>query len=1102
MASRHSNKSSSGAEVGGGTSSQKPPPITAALYRELAGQLELEPLIATVLTAVARLTGARSAQLLLPREGRLQPAAVARSQGKRLRIETAAHAALPPPAHLPRAGARSRVQRDPAGDVYLPLHHRRKLTAMIHLSGTSPTPALIAELEQLAPPVAAALAAAQQVERLRREAARYSLMVNTAIEGIWQIDEHDVTTFVNARFAEMMHYRVEEMLGRPLLDFVHAADRDIVRQLLRERRTGQISRRDLRYLRKDGSELWALVVAQPIFDAAGGYRGAFALLVDIAERRRAEMDLRRSEEKYRLLVETSRDLIWYMDLEGRYTFLNRAAKAIFGYEPEEMLGRPFTDFQTPDQAAHCHEVFARMRAGVPFERYETVHRRKDGSPVILSFNAVVVRDEQGRVIGTTGTAADVTELKRAEDALRASEERLRLVLDQLPAAVWTTDNDLTITSSRGAALGRIGLRPEQLIGRHMRDTEAFVPDDPIVALCERALRGERNVVEETRRGRRFQTHVQPLRDADGAIIGTLGIALDVTELRRSEEALLQERERAQVTLEAITDGVIATDLQGRVQFLNPAAQALCGWPQAEAQGRPLHEVMVLEDELTGAPIVDLVSEVLRQGKATTLGRNSRLRRRDGSAIAVEDSAAPIRDSHGAAVGVVVAFHDVSASRMLAAQLSHQATHDPLTDLPNRALLLDRLEQAIANAQRHFKRLALLFLDLDRFKYINDTLGHPVGDQLLKQVAARLCSCVRRNDTVSRQGGDEFVVLLAEMDRPEHATEVAQKMITTLAAPYRVDGNELHITTSIGISVYPDDGQTSSTLVKHADIAMYHAKENGRNNYQFFTESMNRRALQRVFLERSLRRALDRGELALYYQPQLSLPSGRIVGAEALLRWHHPERGLISPEEFIPVAEDSGLILSIGEWVLHSACRAALAWQRGTARPRRVAVNVSMLQFRHRDLVDMVRGALCASGLPPELLELELTESVVMHDPEQAVERLAELKTLGVRLAIDDFGTGYSSLGALKRLPVDRLKIDRSFVRDIHIDPDDAAIALAAIRLGHSLRLSVLAEGVEHQAALRFLVARRCDAIQGYLISEPLPLPRFEALLATQAGRPL
>ena len=434
------------------------------------------------------------------------------------------------------------------------------------------------------------------------------------------------------------------------------------------------------------------------------------------------------------------------------------------------------------------------------------------------------------------------------------------------------------------------------------------------------------------------------------------------------------------------------------------------------------------------------------------------------------------------------------------ELYHLAYHDVLTNLPNRMLLQDRLSQAIELARRQKRQLAVLFLDLDRFKHINDSLGHAVGDQLLQAVARCLLSCVRHSDTVSRPGGDEFVLLLTSIERAEDAAVAAQKILAALALPHSIDGHDLHITVSIGISVYPDDGQDVATLMKSADLAMYHAKEDGRNNYAFFRTDMNARAVQRQVIEASLRRALERREFVLHYQPKINLQSGALVGVEALIRWQHPEQGLLPPSQFVSIAEDCGLILPIGRWVLQEACAQARAWQQAGLAPITVAVNTSALEFRAKDFLDNIRATLDGTGLESRFLELELTESVLMRDAEATNSVLHALAELGVKLAVDDFGTGYSSLSYLRQFPIDTLKIDQSFVSHIGSNPNDATIVTAVISLGQSLNKRVIAEGVETREQCAFLVARHCDEGQGYYFGRPLVAADIAALLA--AGRPL
>jgi len=475
-------------------------------------------------------------------------------------------------------------------------------------------------------------------------------------------------------------------------------------------------------------------------------------------------------------------------------------------------------------------------------------------------------------------------------------------------------------------------------------------------------------------------------------------------------------------------------------------------------------------------------------------------RRDGFEIPIEDSVSPIHDREGNATGAVIVFRDVSAARAMADQITHSAEHDFLTGLPNRMLLNDRVNQAIAMAPRHHKRVAVLFLDLDGFKHINDSLGHPTGDKLLQSIAKRLVECVRGSDTVSRQGGDEFVVLLSEVERSEDTAITARRMLQSVAEAHSIDHHDLHVTTSIGVSVFPDDGLDAETLIKNADTAMYQAKENGRQSYKFFKPAMNVRAVERQAIEESLRRALERQEFAVHYQPKVSLKTGEITGAEALLRWTHPVRGPIPPGQFIPIAEDCGLIRPIGNWILREACRQARAWLDAGLPLASMAVNISAVQFRNENFLQGVFSTLEETGLDPKYLELELTESVLMKHAESTEVILKTLRARGVQLAVDDFGTGYSSLSYLRRFAIDALKIDQSFVRQITTTPSETTIVTAVISMGRSLNLRVVAEGVETTEELAFLQAHQCDQAQGYYFSRPVAAPQFADLLGTQCAR--
>ena len=465
------------------------------------------------------------------------------------------------------------------------------------------------------------------------------------------------------------------------------------------------------------------------------------------------------------------------------------------------------------------------------------------------------------------------------------------------------------------------------------------------------------------------------------------------ERKSMEDALFMETERAQVTLNSIGEAVICTDIVGKVTFLNPVAEKLTGWSLQDAAGRPMVEVFQVLDATSRETTPNPMEMAVDQNRVVHLPLNCILIRRDGLEVPIEDCVAPIHDLEGEIAGAVIVFRDVSAARAMTAQIAHTAQHDFLTGLPNRMLLNDRVGQAIAFAQRHEKQVAVLFLDLDGFKHINDSLGHPIGDKLLQSIASRLVECVRGADTVSRQGGDEFVVLLSELEQSEDAVHTARRMLQVVAEAHSIDQHDLHVTTSIGVSVYPDDGLDAETLIKNADTAMYQAKENGRQSYRFFKPAMNVRAVERQSIEESLRRALERNEFTLHYQPKIDLRTGAITGAEALLRWTHPTHGLVSPARFIPVAEDCGLILPIGAWVLREACGQARAWVDAGLPVATMAVNVSAMEFQNENFLRNLTAILAETGLDPSSLELELTESVLMRRAESTASILQSVREI-------------------------------------------------------------------------------------------------------------
>ena len=570
------------------------------------------------------------------------------------------------------------------------------------------------------------------------------------------------------------------------------------------------------------------------------------------------------------------------------------------------------------------------------------------------------------------------------------------------------------------------------------------------------------------------------------------------ERRLSEDALFSETERVEVTLNSLGDGLLSTDKLGRVNYLNKSAEAMTGWARADASGRPLAEVLQIVDSTTREPVVDPMVAAVPAPLVPTFLSNAILIRRDGSESSVEHSAATIHDRRGVVTGAAIVLRDVSAARTMSLRMAHLASHDPLTDLPNRLLLADRLARALALAHRHNRRLAVLFLDIDRFKHINDSLGHLFGDELLRAVGREVTMCVRSSDTVSRQGGDEFVVVLSELEHAEDAATGAQKIIKALARPHLLADHQLHITVSIGISVFPDDADDAETLLRNADMALYHAKEQGRDRYQFFEPELNVRALERQSIEAGLHAALAKQEFELHYQPKMNLKTGAVVGAEALIRWQHPDRGLVEPGQFVAIAEDSGLIRPIGRWVVHEACRQAQAWQTAGLRPIPVSVNISAVEFRSKAFLTNIVEILKETSLDPRYLEIELTESALMTHVEATTSVLRALKAMGVQLTIDDFGTGWSSLSYLSHFPIDALKVDKSFVHQIRNGADAAPIVSAVINMGRSLHQRVVAEGVETRHQLAFLQAEGCDEGQGYYFSRPLIAQQLAKMLETDA----
>jgi diguanylate cyclase (GGDEF)-like protein/PAS domain S-box-containing protein len=678
-------------------------------------------------------------------------------------------------------------------------------------------------------------------------------------------------------------------------------------------------------------------------------------------------------------------------------------------------------------------------------------------------------------------------------ALKRAREHLQTVIDNIPALIGNLDTERRYRFVNREYEEWFGRPASDFIGRTSSEMLGEEQAARLSGPVAQALGGHVVHFDTSVAGREASVVYVPEMQ-DGSVQGVFVLANDVSERRKAERALFEEKQRMQVTLDSIGDAVVVCDPQMRITLLNPVGEAMTGWSEADAIGKPVDDVIQLVDMARGETPLSPLRIAIRDNRVVALQTDTALLRRSGIETPIEDSAAPIRDSDGNVVGGVMVFRDVSELRTMALKMSHLAQHDYLTDLPNRVLLHDRLSHALASTAGGFGQPgALMFLDLDHFKTINDSLGHQIGDRVLQEVSRRLLASVREDDTVSRQGGDEFVVLLERLGDPRDAARVAQKMLHAMRTPIDAEGHLLHLTLSIGISLFPQDSNDAQALMMQADTALYHAKQSGRDQFSYFSNSMSEKAAARLQLENDLRDALRDGELSLVYQPKVMRPEQRITGMEALVRWRRKDGAMAMPADFIPVAEESGLITQLDEWVMHEACRQNKAWQLMGLPAIPVSVNVSLARFDPERLLAHIAEALERSGLAAHDLQIEFTESQMFSDEERARTLIEGLHGLGVRIALDDFGTGYSSLRYLLQYQFNTLKIDRSFVSGLPVDDKQVAVVRAVVAMAKALQADVVAEGVETIAQAEALEQHDCREVQGFLYSHPVA-PEVLALL--------
>jgi diguanylate cyclase (GGDEF)-like protein/PAS domain S-box-containing protein len=779
-------------------------------------------------------------------------------------------------------------------------------------------------------------------------------------------------------------------------------------------------------------------------------------------------------------------------LDDRFQRVNRTFAEMVGRTAEELVGVAAGEITHPDDLEADRAAVASMISGET-DSYLTEKRylRPDGTPVWATLAASIVRGPDGP-LHFLAQMIDISDRKRAEEALASSEERFRSLSAAAPNGIYALDLKGRLLYSNNRLVELTGLTHEELAGNgwlrmvHPEERERVIRESGPTA-PERRLSSEFRMLRPDGMLRWVRAHASPFRDREGRPAGFVGSLEDVTSEVEARRELAAREAEYRMLADNSSDFLARHAPDGTYRYASPACTAITGYTPQELIGASPFRHVAEDDQ---ARVREAHDQVLSAEAPVTVA--FRLRRKDGEQRWFETTTRAVRDAGGQVRELVSVTRDISERKQAELELSHAALHDPLTGLPNRALFLDRLGIALLRTERHSGSIAVLFCDLDRFKVVNDSLGHDAGDRLLIDVAARIASALRPSDTVARFGGDEFTILCEDIAGEIEAATISQRIVDVFREPFLLEDGEVFLATSIGIAIARGAGDIAQDLIRDADAAMYRAKDRGKGRYEVFDEEMRADAVTRLETESALRRALERGELRLHFQPEVELASGSIIGFEALIRWEHPVRGLILPAEFMPLAEETGLAVPIGEWVLREACAEVRRWQLES--PLTLSVNLSARQLSQPDLVATVRRALAETETDPATLCLEITEGAVMESGTATTAQLRALKSLGVRLAIDDFGTGYSSLVHLRQFPVDVLKIDRAFVDGLGHETRDASIAAAVISLAHALGLSTVAEGVETHEQLVVLTQLGCDAGQGHLFAAPQPPAAARALV--------
>lgn len=949
---------------------------------------------------------------------------------------------------------------------------------------------------------------------LRESEWRFRLLLRDVKGVAVQGYQSDGTIFYWNKASEALYgYSEAEALGKNLIDLIIPAGMqeevlDIIENMIDSANSHPAGELTLR--RKDGTSV-EVFTSHSLVIRKEKTPELYSFDIDISARKQMEKKILEQKAMLEALLQHTAMPLFVLDPDHYVVAWNAACEEMTGVKSADVIGtrdhwQAFHDHERPcladaildqlheDTLSSLYSAYKKssfVAGGLQAERWLTGVNKNQRYVI---FNATPVYNEAGQLIAAIETLQDITERKQAEEVQQQAHARLTTVISSLDADVYIADMEtfevLFINEHARKMLGDVvGQTCWATLQAGQEGPCPFCTNDKLINSQGRPTGTYVWEVQNSSTRRWYECRDTAIPWSDGRLV-RMEIATDITERKENE---LQLRKLSQA-VEQSPAAVVVTNLDAAIEYVNPKFTEITGYSSAELIGE--NPRILQSGEMDRGNYRELWNRLLagEEWQGELLNRH-----KDGHLFWERAQISPLRDDNGKITHYIAVKEDITVQKRYESQLEYQANHDALTGLANRVLLMDRIAQALGYAQRSQRMVAVLLLDLDRFKIINDSLGHAVGDEILCLVAQRLKATVRETDTVARFGGDEFVVLLSEVANVDAIGQVCEKILQTIADPYWIGEHQFNLTASMGVSLSPRDASSGEVLIRNADSAMYAAKRSGRP-YSYYDVQMSHHLRHTLDLENALRKALENQELSLHYQPKVDLKTGQVNGCEALLRWHHPELGLVSPGQFIPLAEETGLIVPIGSWVIEEACRQSLAWQTAGLPPLRIAVNLSARQLQQGDLATMVNNLLDQTGLDPALLELELTESMLMDDPHRAQLILRELKGLGVALSLDDFGTGFSSLNYLRRFPVDSLKIDQSFIHDVSLDDSGASVVTSIIDIAHNLNLTAIAEGVETQGQCDFIIANNCDVMQGFLFSKPLPVPEFEALL--RSGRQL